>query len=64
MIITVYNYIQQMVKQAEESKVPKHPKSKLDRFQKAGEQEEEAVDEQRKTWKTVSPSLLRVLPYT
>ena len=49
-----------MVKQHEEAKAPKHPKSKVDRFQKTKEQvEEEAVDEQRTSWKTVTPIVFR-----
>lgn len=43
-----------MVKQVEEKTV-KHTKTKVDRFNKMKEQAEiEAVDDERKTWKTVT----------
>lgn len=60
----IINSIQQMVKQIEESKVTKHSKTKVDRFQKIKNNvEEEALDDERRTWKTVSHLLFRVLSF-
>ena len=48
-----------MGKQVEEEKKAKHAKTKVDRFDKMKEQAElEAVDDERKTWKTVNECIL------
>lgn len=53
-----------MVKQHEESKVTKHAKTKVDRFQKMKKNvEEEGLDDERRTWKTVSYYIFRVLSF-